>query len=249
MLDRIQMLMESLKRVSDDIAHDLRTPLSRLRHRLESVRSSEQAGGHGVVIEHAIAEVDGILDTFTALLRIAQIESGTRRAAFAQVDLTQVLATVAETYTAVAEEHGHRMRSAIGSGAAIHGDRDLILQMVANLVENAIQHVPRGGVITLGLRDESGGPVLCVRDTGAGIPRSERERVFRRFFRLEQHRTTPGNGLGLALVKAVVDLHGASIDLGENNPGLCVTVRFPRSVARDQAPAMQEQPVVSTATR
>ena len=126
-----------------------------------------------------------------------------------------------------AEERGHRMQTSISSGTAIHGDRELILQMVANLVENAIQHMPPGGVITLELKVESGRPVLIVRDTGPGIPRAERDRVFRRFYRLEQHRTTPGNGLGLALVKAVVDLHGAKITLADNTPGLRVEVSFP----------------------
>ena len=247
MLERIQALMESLKRVSDDIAHDLRTPLSRLRQRLESARSSVHAGSHAVVIEQSIAEVDAILDTFTALLRIAQIESGTRRAAFARVNLSHVLTTVVETYAAVAEDRGHRMQAGIDPGTMVQGDRELILQMAANLVENAIQHMAPGGIITLQLSDEAGVPVFRVRDTGSGIPADERAKVFRRFYRLEQNRTTPGNGLGLALVKAVVELHGASIELSDDNPGLCVTVRFRRCAASDQPTAVPEEPLVSTA--
>ena len=231
MLERIQLLMESLKRVSDDIAHDLRTPLSRLRQRLERARSS--APVDATVIEQSIAEVDAILDTFTALLRIAQIESGTRRAAFATINLSQVVATLVETYTAVAEDRGHRMRSAIAEGATVDGDRDLILQMAANLVENSIQHTPPGGLIAVELSEESGAHVLRVKDTGPGIPPSERAKVFRRFYRLERHRTPPGNGLGLALVKAVAELHGASIELDDNQPGLAVTVRFRPSAARE----------------
>jgi signal transduction histidine kinase len=245
MLERIQALMESLKRVSDDIAHDLRTPLSRLRQRLESARSSGQAS----VIEQSIAEVDAILDTFTALLRIAQIESGTRRSAFAQVNLSQVLSTVVETYSAVAEDRGHRMHASIASGAHVQGDRELILQMIANLVENAIQHMGPGGDITLELSEDAGAPVLRVRDTGCGIPQLERAKVFRRFYRLERSRTTSGSGLGLALVKAVVELHAATIELGDNDPGLCVTVRFRRCEAGDQSAPLGGETRVSAAAR
>ena len=249
MLDRIQGLMESLKRVSDDIAHDLRTPLSRLRQRLESARSGAHSGGHAPVIEQSIAEVDAILDTFTALLRIAQIESGSRRSAFARVNLSQLLTTVVETYAAVAEDRGHRMQASIAPGAIVHGDRELILQMVANLVENAIQHMASGGDITLQLSDAAGVPVLRVRDTGPGIPATECAKVFRRFYRLEQSRTTPGNGLGLALVKAVVELHGASIELDDNHPGLCVTIRFRRCADNNQPVPVPEEPLISTAAR
>ena len=248
MLERIQLLMESLKRVSDDIAHDLRTPLSRLRQRLESARSSAPAGSHAAVIEHSIAEVDAILDTFTALLRIAQIEAGTRRSAFANVNLSQVVTGVVETYTAVAEDRGHRMQASIAAGITVDGDRELILQMTANLIENAIQHTAPGD-IAVQLSEESGACVLRVNDTGPGIPQSERAKVFRRFYRLEQHRTTPGNGLGLALVKAVVDLHGASIELNDNAPGLCVTVRFRSLAVRDQPLPAAEGRIISPAAR
>ena len=249
MLERIQALMESLKRVSDDIAHDLRTPLSRLRQRLESARSATGSGGHAPVIEQSIAEVDAILDTFTALLRIAQIESGSRRSAFARVNLSQVLSTVVETYAAVAEDRGHRMQAAIAPNTIVQGDRDLILQMVANLVENAIQHIAPGGDIALQLSEEAGAPILRVRDSGPGIAETERAKVFRRFYRLEQNRTTPGNGLGLALVKAVVELHAASIELGDNRPGLCVTIRFRRCADDAQPAPVPEKSLISTAAR
>ena len=248
MLERIQLLMESLKRVSDDIAHDLRTPLSRLRQRLEGARSTANADGHIAVIEQSIAEVDAILDTFTALLRIAQIESGTRRAAFAEVNLSQVISAVVETYTAVAEDRGHRMQASVAAGVMVDGDRELILQMAANLVENAIQHTAPGA-ITVQLSAEPGAQVLRVQDTGPGIPQSERGKVFRRFYRLERHRTTPGNGLGLALVKAVIDLHGGSIELDDNAPGLCVTVRFRPLAARNRPSPLAEEHMVSSAAR
>ena len=249
MLERIQALLESLKRVSDDIAHDLRTPLSRLRQRLESARSATYSDGHACVIEQSIAEVDAILDTFTALLRIAQIESGSRRSAFARVNLSQLLTTVVETYAAVAEDRGHRMQASIAPNTIVQGDRDLILQMVANLVENAIQHMAPGGDIALQLSEEAGVPILRVRDSGPGIPEAERAKVFRRFYRLEQNRTTPGNGLGLALVKAVVELHAASIELGDNRPGLCVTIRFRRCADDIRTAPVPEESLISTAAR
>jgi signal transduction histidine kinase len=227
MLDRIQALMESLKRVSDDIAHDLRTPLSRLRQRLEVARNQvETPEGYAGVMDHSIAEVDAILETFQALLRIAQIEAGTRRAAFSEVDLGAIVTAVAETFAPVAEDSGHRLRASVARGATIHGDRGLLTQLAANLLENSIRHCAPGAVITMALTREGGYPVLRVADTGSGIPEAERDKVFRRFYRLERSRTTPGNGLGLALVKAVAELHGAAVELGDNHPGLSVTVRF-----------------------
>ncbi|MCC7486283.1 MAG: HAMP domain-containing histidine kinase [Burkholderiales bacterium] len=238
MLDRIQSLMEGLKRVSDDIAHDLRTPLARLRQRLEIARErAATAAEFAAVMDQSIAEVDAILDTFSALLRIAQIESGTRRGAFSEVNMEAVVATVAETYVPVAEDSGHRLLARVGDACAVHGDRGLITQLAANLVENSIRHCPAGATITLALDREGGRPVLRVADTGPGVPQAEREKVFRRFYRLEASRTTPGSGLGLALVKAVADLHGASIELADNRPGLRVTVRFRAPAQGAEAPA------------
>jgi signal transduction histidine kinase len=225
MLDRIQALMESLKRVSDDIAHDLRTPLSRLRHRLEDARGMGEAGRESV-IEQSISELDGILETFSALLRIAQIESGARRAAFSEARLGQIVSAVSETYIPVAEDRGQCLEAAVESVPTIHGDRELLTQLVANLIENAIRHCPAGVKISVNLHQNAGVPTLCIADTGPGIPASEHESVFRRFYRLESSRTTPGSGLGLALVKAVADLHGAAVELSDNHPGLRVTVRF-----------------------
>ena len=225
MLDRIQGLMDSVKRVSDDIAHDLRTPLSRLRHRLESARANLGAEAEPVV-EQSIEELDAILETFAALLRIAQIESGARRAAFAEVGLGRLLTTVAEAYEAVAEDRSQTLQLRIERDAAVSGDRELLTQLVANLVENAIRHCPPGARISVALGDDAGMPVLSVSDTGPGIPAAEREKVFRRFYRLEASRTTPGSGLGLALVKAVAELHGASVTLSDNRPGLGVIIRF-----------------------
>lgn len=225
MLDRIQVLMESLKQVSDDIAHDLRTPLSRLRHRLETAAGKSESD-RVPIIERSIEELDAILETFSALLRIGQIESGARRAAFSAVNLAQIVSTVAETYAPVAEDRGQHLDAVVDDAPSIPGDRGLLMQMVANLIENSIRHCPAGAAITVSLGQVADAPVLRITDTGPGIPESERGKVFRRFYRLEASRTTPGSGLGLALVKAVADVHGASVELSDNHPGLRVTVCF-----------------------
>lgn len=226
MLDRIQALMESVKRVSDDIAHDLRTPLSRLRHRLEDARARLGPDADRV-IEQSVAELDAILATFSALLRIAQIESGARRAAFAEVSLGQILSNVSEAYTAVAEDQRQTLDVRVVHDARIPGDRELLTQMVANLVENAIRHCPAGARIAASLDIGAGCPVITVDDNGPGIPAEKRNTVFQRFYRLEDSRTTPGSGLGLALVKAVAELHGAAVELSDNHPGLRASIRFP----------------------
>ena len=241
MLDRIETLMESVKRVSDDVAHDLRTPLSRLRHRLEIARQMAQAGKDcEPAIEDAVAEVDAILETFAALLRIAHIEAGTRRAAFGEVYLGQVLSEAVETYGAVAEDRGQQVQADIDRSAVVQGDRELLMQMIVNLFENSIRHCPAGTRISASIVRDGSATVLRVSDTGPGIPPAERENVLRRFYRLETSRTTPGSGLGLALVKAVADLHGATLELAGNSPGLRVEVRFSsRDEARQQPDAGQ----------
>jgi signal transduction histidine kinase len=237
MLDRIQSLMESLKQVSSDVAHDLRTPLARLRQNLEAARASAQTVEEfRSSTDAAIAETEGLLETFSALLRIAQIESGSRRAGFAAVDLSGLFEFVAMTFAVVAEDQGHRLVSKIEAGVTISGDRELLLQLATNLVENAIRHTPGGTTIGLQLRRERGEIVAAVADDGPGIPPEERAKALRRFYRLEASRTTPGSGLGLALVAAVADLHGARISLLDHSPGLVVEIRFPASTASVSPP-------------
>jgi signal transduction histidine kinase len=246
MLDRIQGLMESVKRVSDDIAHDLRTPLSRLRHHLEAARASVGPDSEPV-IEQSIAELDAILETFSALLRIAQIESGARQSAFADVNLSEIVSAVVDAYEAVAEDRSQTLKAAIEADVVIRGDRELLTQMVANLIENAIRHCPSGVRTGVRVARQDGAPSLLVEDTGPGIPAPERGKVFRRFYRLEGSRTTPGSGLGLALVKAVAELHGASVELSDNEPGLRVTVRFPAGRQASPMPAASEHLLVRPA--
>jgi signal transduction histidine kinase len=238
MLDRIQSLMESLKQVSSDVAHDLRTPLARLRQNLEAASATARTVEEfRSSTDAAIAETERLLETFSALLRIAQIESGSRKAGFAAVDLSELFEFVAATFAAVAEDQGHRLVSKIEAGATISGDRELLLQLATNLVENAIGHTPSGTTIELQLKREAAEIVTAVADDGPGIPSEEHGKVFRRFYRLEASRTTPGSGLGLALVAAVADLHEARIGLIDHSPGLVVEVRFPASTASVARPA------------
>ena len=227
MLDRIEELMEGLRQVTNDIAHDLRTPLGRLRQRLETARRRERTiEGYQAALDRAIEEIDAILGTFNALLRIAQIEAGARKTHFTEVDLSEIARTIVEAYEMVAEHNGQSLRPTISDDLGLSGDRDLLTQMLANLVENAIRHTPAGTTITLDLAAGTEGPIIEVADDGPGIPEAERDKVLHRFYRLETSRTTPGSGLGLSLVRAVADLHDAEITLADNAPGLRVTLRF-----------------------
>jgi len=226
MLERIQALMENVQRVSSDIAHDLRTPLTHLRQRLETARDADSAAPREA-LEAALADTDAILKTLDALLRIAQIESGKRRAAFSSVDLGALLADLVETYEPVAEDMGQTLDSRLEPGAVIHGDRELLTQLFANLIENALRHCPRGSRVTVSSDAGPGGIAASVADNGAGIAAPERRRVLEPFFRLDASRSTAGSGLGLTLARAVAELHGAQMALEDNQPGLRVSLRFP----------------------
>lgn len=233
MLDRIADLLENLRQVSNDIAHDLRTPLARLRQGLEDarLRAASQLD-YQTAIDRGIEEADALLETFSALLRIAQIEAGAQRSAFRPLDLSDVMRTVADAYAPVIEDSGRSLRVDVPDAFTMKGDRELLVQLFANLVENALRHTPIGTQITLRLRDAPTEKLAEVSDNGPGIPEVERGRVFRRFYRLERSRTSPGNGLGLSLVAAIAQLHQASIDLLDNKPGLKVVIRFPMNEFR-----------------
>jgi signal transduction histidine kinase len=227
MLSRISQLMDNLSQVSNDIAHDLRTPVTHLRHRLERARAEcRTPEDYAASLETAIAKADEILGLFAALLRIAQIEGGERRAAFTNVDLGALMDHMREMFDPVAEEAGHSLRLEAVPGMVIRGDRQLLTQLFSNLIENAVVHTPPGTCITLSLRAVSGQAMAQVSDDGPGVPAEEHERLFRRLYRREASRTQPGHGLGLSLALAIAELHNAAIRIVER-PGFAVEVRFP----------------------
>jgi signal transduction histidine kinase len=230
MLDELEKLVDGVRRVSDNIAHDLRTPLARLKNRLESLRGQVEDPKRRQMVEDATAEADGLLSTFGALLRIARIESGHHRQGFSEVDLGTLIDDVADLYAPLLEEAGLRLVMAKEPGLISSGDRDLLFQAVANLLDNVVKHVPSGGQVSLSTRRrEDGGIEVTVFDDGPGIEAKDRERVLERFYRLDSSRSTPGAGLGLSLVAAVAELHQARLDLADNCPGLKVRLVFPRS--------------------
>ena len=225
MLDRIQQLLDGVRQVSSDIAHDLRTPLSRLRQRLEDAREhAATTGDYASATEAAIAEADEMLEIFSALLRIAQIEAGAQKSAFATVDVSELARSVGEAYLPAAEDSQHRLVLEIQDGVTFNGDRQLLAQMLSNLIENALHHTPDGTIVTVTVRKPASKLEIEVADTGPGIPQAERDKVFERFYRLDRSRGTAGSGLGLALVKAIAGLHGLSIRLEERTPGLAVVI-------------------------
>lgn len=228
MLDRISALLENLRQVSSDVAHDLRTPLARMRNRLEEARAkSTNVAEYCAAVDTAIEDTDQLLAMFAALLRISQVEAGTRLSSFATVSLTQVLEHIYQMYLPVAEDYRHTLTSAIQPGIYIRGDAELLTHMFSNLVENAIRHTPDRTHIQITLERHDDSIVACVADGGPGVDPSEREKILRRFYRVSSSRSTPGHGLGLALVVAIADLHHAQLVLSDANPGLQVKATFP----------------------
>ncbi|MGH6985806.1 MAG: sensor histidine kinase [Caulobacteraceae bacterium] len=227
MLDRISALMESLRQVSSDVAHDLRTPLTRLRGRLETSLAAGSPAARAEAIALAIGELDAILATFSALLRIAQIEGGARRIRLRSVDLFERAATVVEAFAPSAEEAGKSLVLIGGGPVMIEGDPELLAQVLVNLIENGLRHARERARIEVEVGLFEGRPALFVRDDGPGAPSGELPRLFDRFHRLEASRSTPGSGLGLSLVAAVAKLHGAEVSLHDLSPGLECRIVFP----------------------
>jgi signal transduction histidine kinase len=227
MLDQIERLMREVKGVTEDIAHDLRTPLTRLLAGLERTqRRATTADAYGGAIDEAIAETKGILATFSALLRVAEIEGGARRAGFTVLDLNTVAADVAEFYEPVAEGKGISLSlEPAGTPAEIPGDPSLLFEAIGNLVDNAIKFTPPGGRVAMRTLAGGGRVGVEVSDTGPGIAETERAAVLRRFYRAEKSRHEQGSGLGLSLVAAVARLHGLQLAIEDEMPGCRVTLR------------------------
>lgn len=233
MLERIEQLMTGLREVSDNIAHDLKTPLNRLRNRVEAALRQGSEAGYREALEATIEEADELIRTFNALLSIARLEAGAVRETMGEVDVSALVADAAELYEPAAEEQGLVLDAHIGEGLRMTGDRQLLGQAVANLIDNAIKYGGReGGSKRIGISaDRSDDRIeIAVSDSGPGIPEAERERVLKRFVRLEQSRSRPGSGLGLSLVAAVARLHGGTVRLEDNEPGLKVLLSLPSSL-------------------
>ncbi len=238
MLGRIQTLMENVQQVSNDIAHDLRSPLARLREHLELVAEKTTDTETRNAIDEGILQVDSALEIFAAILRIAQIEAGARRRAFAPVDVSQLLSELAETFSAVTELAEMTMSVRIVPHLHVSGDRELLIQMFVNIIENTIRHCPSGTRITITVEASQADKVaVTISDDGPGIPFEEHKRVLKRFVKLDMSRHSHGSGLGLALVAAVADLHHAKVKLSNSNPGLRVSISLPR-ISRDSGASL-----------
>ncbi len=224
MLTQLEASMEALKQVSSDIAHDLRTPLTRLKQRLEQIDSAKDEFTRQSLVTRSLRDADNMLEVFSSLLRISQIEAGAARSNFAPVDLSALLQELAEIYEPVAADGGRRLSASIGAAVKVSGDRALLQQLFTNLIENALTHTPVGSSITLGLKGTTEKWQARVADDGPGIAFADRDRIFDRFYRLEKSRTTPGTGLGLSLVHAIALAHGFNIDVQDNSPGTVIIV-------------------------
>ena len=231
MLDKIQRLLESQEQISNDIAHDMRTPLQHLRQRLEGMQNSQNITPDDVGA--SLEQTEEIIGTFNSLLRIAQLEAADRRERFAHVDMRNIIANVADVYEPAAEDVGITLVAKTNDHPLeVFGDQGLLTQLLSNLVENAVKHCPSGTQVDVSGEVFENEVTIRILDTGLGIETEDHKRIFQRFFRGEKSRNSQGNGLGLALVKAISDMHGATVSVTDNNPGAVFELRFPVLRAR-----------------
>jgi signal transduction histidine kinase len=227
MLTRINELIDGIRDISYNVAHDLRTPLNRLRNRLERLETAQTTGQvSGREVYEALKDIDRLIATFDSILRIAQAEVGAGIEHFTDVDLSALVQDVVDLYAALAEEKQQHLTAVIENGITLKGDRNLLTQAFANLIDNAIKYTPQGGAIAIRLQAHGQEIKLEVADSGSGIPPEYHQKVKQKFFRLEQSRTSPGNGLGLSLADAAFQLHSATLTFSDNAPGLIATVTF-----------------------
>ena len=211
MLDRIAKLIANLRQVTSDLAHDLRTPLARLRNQLETLQGQVAPGADRAAVDEALDRADEVLHLIDAILRISELDEGSLRRRFAPVDLCELVRDLGETHAPLADDAGKTLQIQAEGKCFVEGDRELIAQALINMIENALRHTPAKAQILIGTRKLPGAAVAFVRDSGPGIPESEHDRVLERFVRLEEARSSPGHGLGLSLVKAIADAHEAPI--------------------------------------
>ncbi len=253
MLNKIEQLMAATRHAGDSIAHDLRSPLTRMRNRLEAqLRDGESLNAEeaDAALHRTLDDADELLKTFNAVLRIARLEAGEQREAFDQIDPAPLLHDLQELFEPVAEDSGLDFEAEINDGLIIRGDRGLLAQALSNVLDNALKYTPKGGGVVLRLRRQRDGRVaISVTDTGPGVPDDMREAIFRRFVRLEESRTQSGSGLGLALVRAVANAHGAELIVedgpgdneGSDGPGLHIALVFPLTRQRKTSAANEPE--------
>jgi signal transduction histidine kinase len=229
MLDRIAQLLENLRQVSSDVAHDLRTPLARLRGQLEvALDGPRDSAAYRSGLKRAIVQSDDLLALFAAILRISEVEGGSIKRSFAPVDATDLVTDLCDSFAPAITDGGRSLACDAMPGLALSGDRELLAQALVNLLDNAQRHTPPGTCITVAAAGDAAAVRLTVADNGPGVAPQDRERITRRFARLDSSRGTPGHGLGLNLVVAVAQAHGGTVAIDDNQPGSRVTMTLPR---------------------